>query len=170
MPYTDWIEFVEETIVNKKTLNILEFGLGEGTNYLIKNFNKVFSYELMDDRSWFDKTVNILKENNNWGYKFIHFSEFGFLENSPILPEKLLEDIDNIITSETFDVIFMDGGYHNRGDIVNYIINKFYPKYVIIHDTNFAYKADGYDRIILPENYVTKTYSFGEGTTIFIKQ
>ena len=38
MPYQDWIDIVEPTLENKSKLSILEFGLGEGTKYLLEKF------------------------------------------------------------------------------------------------------------------------------------
>ena len=38
MPYTDWTNIFDTDIPNKKELSIIEFGLGEGTEYLLKNF------------------------------------------------------------------------------------------------------------------------------------
>ena len=36
MAYTDWINIMDDFIPNKKELSILEFGLGDGTEYLLK--------------------------------------------------------------------------------------------------------------------------------------
>ena len=53
MPYTDWINTMNTHIIDKENLSIIEFGLGEGTDYLLKNFKSVFSYELMDTDKWY---------------------------------------------------------------------------------------------------------------------
>lgn len=170
MPYTDWIELMETSIPNKKELSIIEFGLGDGTEYLLKNFKDVYSYELMDTSNWYNTTVKKFSLYENWKHKLVLWNDIGFKDNDLNLPKDLLNEIDYLFENNNFDVVFMDGGYHVRGDIVNVIINKFYPKYVVIHDVNFAFIADGYDRIKLPPNYRTEKNTVGEGTMIFIKE
>jgi hypothetical protein len=170
MPYTDWINLVEKTIPNKKNLNIIEFGLGEGTKYLLDNFKTLYSYELMNKPDWYNQTVNKFSVYENWEHKLVLWNDIGFKDYDTNLPKELLDDIDLLFSNNNFDVVFMDGGYHVRGDIVDYIINKHYPKYIIIHDINFAFNEDGYHRIKTPSNYTIEKDTFGEGTMIFIKQ
>jgi len=170
MPYTDWIDLMESEIPNKKDLSMIEFGLGDGTDYLLKNFKNVFSYELMYTKTWYLEAVEKFSINENWEHKFVSWNEIGFRDYEINLPEQLLQDIDDLFEKNNYDVVFMDGGYHVRGDIVNYIINKFYPKYIVIHDINYAFEEDGYHRISIPENYRTEKNTNGEGTMIFIKE
>ena len=170
MPYTDWIGLMDKEIPSKKELSIIEFGLGDGTEYLLNNFKTVYSYELMNTSSWYLEAVEKYSINENWDHKLVLWNDINFRDYDTNLPEKLLLDIDDLFSKNNFDVVFMDGGYHVRGDIVNYIINKFYPKYIVIHDINYAYEEDGYHRIVKPENYRTEKDTVGEGTMIFIKQ
>jgi len=69
MAYTDWIP-VLGIIPDKKELKILEFGIGAGTKALVDNFKEVFSFEILNNREWFDKTVEQLKEYKNFLYKY----------------------------------------------------------------------------------------------------
>jgi hypothetical protein len=169
MPYTDWTSIFDTDIPNKKDLSIIEFGLGEGTEYLLKNFKFVYSHELIGTRQWYDYTVEKFSKYKNWEHELILFNEVGFQDYNPNLPEVILNHIVDLFETYKFDVVFVDGDYHVRGDIVNFILNKFQPKYVAIHDVNFAFLADGYDRINLPSNYISTTSTIGEGTTIFKK-
>lgn len=169
MPYTDWTNIFDTDIPNKKELSIIEFGLGEGTEYLLKNFKFVYSYELINTRQWYDYTINKFSEYKNWNHELILFDEVGFQDYNPNLPQVVLNNITNLFTKYKFDVAFIDGDYHVRGDIANFILNNFQPKYVAIHDVNFAFLEDGYDRINLPSNYTSVTSTIGEGTTIFKK-
>lgn len=170
MPYTDWIGIMDTQIQNKKDLSLIEFGLGGGTEYLLNNFKSVFSYELMDTNIWYEESVKQYSLNEHWSHKLVLWDEIGFKDYDPNLPQQLLSDIDDLFDKNNYDVVFMDGGYHVRGDIVNYIINKFYPKYIVIHDINLAFEEDGYHRINKPENYRTEKDLYGEGTMIFIKE
>lgn len=170
MAYTDWIDIMEEFIPNKKELTLIEFGLGDGTEYLLNNFKKVYSYELMSDSYWYNTIVKKYSIHKNWEHRLVLWNEIGFKDYDTNLPSKLLLDIDELFENTNFDVVFMDGGYHTRGDIVNVIINKFFPNYIVIHDINFAFEIDGYGRILIPENYKTEKNTIGEGSMIFIKQ
>jgi hypothetical protein len=170
MPYTDWIDLMETEIPNKQDLSMIEFGLGDGTEYLLKNFKNVFSYELMNTKTWYLEAVQKFSINENWDHKLVLWEEIGFRDYEVNLPEQLLKDIDTLFEKNNYDTVFMDGGYHVRGDIVNYIINKFYPKYIVIHDINYAFEEDGYHRISVPSNYRTEKNTNGEGTMIFIKE
>jgi hypothetical protein len=175
MPYTDWIGITDPTLQNKSTLSILEFGLGEGTKYLLDNFMYVYSYELNDDHhpeyiEWWDKSNDDYKSYSNWGRELHWYSEVGFIDHNPILPEKLTERIDELFREHNFDAVLVDGVGHCRGDVANYILHNHSPNYVIIHDTNFNYEVDGYGRIQLPSQYETIIYTEGEGTHIFVKK
>lgn len=169
MPYTDWISIFETDVPNKKELSIIEFGLGEGTKYLLDNFKFVYSHELINNSHWYNYTVEKFSEYKNWEHKLILFEEIGFRDYNPNLPQALLDDIKTLFQKYNFDMAFVDGDYHVRGDIANFILNEIKPKYVAIHDVNYAFIADGYDRIKLPPEYTSVTSKVGEGTTIFIK-
>lgn len=166
----DWQEIVEATIPAKKELSILEFGLGDGTEYLLDNFKFVFSHELIRSDYWYQKTVERFKDRTNWKHKLVLFDDIKFIDYDPELPIALLNDIDSLVNKYKFDVIFIDGDYHVRGDIADYILNNHSPKYLIIHDTNYAWNEDGYDRINLPKEYNTVKSDVGEGTYIFVKK
>ena len=175
MPYTDWIDIVDKTIPNKHKKNFLEFGLGEGTNYLVDNFNFVYSHELIDETDptlilWYNHALKTFSHKKNWSSEVVFWKDIDFIDYNPNLPKKLLQRIDNLFIEYNFEAVLIDGGYHVRGDIANYILNKHYPDFVIIHDTNFNYDVDGYNRIILPTNYETIKYTIGEGTYIFCKK
>lgn len=170
MPYTDWIEAMDNFIPDKKNLSLIEFGLGDGTEYLLNNFKNVYSYELMNTDYWYNISVNKFSKFENWRHRLVLWRDINFVDDDTNLPKQLLDDIDDLFENNKYDVVFMDGGYHVRGDIVDVIINKFSPKYVVIHDTNFAFVADGYHRMNIPQNYSTEKSTNGEGTMIFIKQ
>lgn len=175
MPYTDWATIVDTTIVNKKEIKMLEFGLGDGTQYLVDNFEFVYSHELIDDSqpnliNYYNTALNKYSSYTNWASELVMWKDIGFKDYDPNLPIQLLNRIDELFLMYKFEAVLVDGGYHVRGDIANYILNKWSPDYVIIHDTNFAYEVDGYTRIQLPSSYTTIEYLSGEGTHIFKKR
>jgi hypothetical protein len=175
MAYTDWINIVDTTIDSEKYSSILEFGLGDGTEYLIKKFKSVYSYELIDESDptlieWYNGCVEKFKSYKNWNKEVVMWGDIGFIDYNPQLPKELLGRIDELFTLYNFNSVLVDGGYHVRGDIANYVLNKHKPQYVIIHDTNYNYDVDGYNRIQLPMEYDTIKYEVGEGTYIFTKK
>lgn len=183
MSYTDWQDIVEPTIKNKNQLSILEFGLGDGTKYLLDNFKYVYSYELIDENDstlidWYNQAADKFKTYSNWGSEVVMWQDIGFIDPGPLytgiippeLPSGLLLRIDELFSKYKFNAVLVDGGFHVRGDIANYILNNFPIEYVIIHDINYNFYVDGYHRINLPENYETVKYTEGNGTYIFVKK
>lgn len=162
----DWQGIVEATIPAKKKLKVLEFGLGDGTEYLLDNFKFVFSHELIRSDFWYQKTVERFKDRKNWKHKLVLFDDIGFEDYNPDLPSLLINDIDWMMSKYKFDVVFIDGDYHVRGDIAN-IIFSYMPRFVIIHDTNFAWEEDGYGRMRIPDLYTKHVSNVGEGTHIY---
>jgi len=172
MAYTDWQNIVEEQISDKRSLNMLEFGLGVGTKYLLDNFNFIYSYELIDKRDptlieWYTKSVSDYKSYKNWKSEVVYWQDVNFIDYDPNITPQVLSRIDELFKVYNFDCVLVDGGYHVRGDIASYVLNKFEPRYVIIHDTNYNFVVDGYERIKLPANYITLVDNKGEGTYIF---
>lgn len=175
MPYTDWIDIVDVIISDKFEKNILEFGLGDGTQYLVDNFKFVYSHELIDQNDptlieWYNQAAQKFKSKQNWDSEVVFWEDISFIDYDPNLPQQLLNRIDELFLKYKFDCVLVDGGYHVRGDIANYILNKHQPGFVVIHDTNYNYSIDGYNRIILPQTYETVKYTIGEGTHIFVKK
>ena len=168
MAYTDWIPTMD-SIKSKKDLSIIEFGLGDGTEYLLNNFKLVYSFELADNDYWYKITKDRFGNFQNWKADFVNFTEVGFWDYMPQLPEQLISRIDDIF-NDKYDVVFMDGGYHNRGQIANLILNKFSPQYLVIHDINFAFEQDMYDQIVIPQEYDFSDDNNGEGTRIYFKK
>jgi len=162
----DWQEIVEATIPAKKELSILEFGLGDGTEYLLDNFKFVYSHELIRNDYWYQKTVERFKDRKNWEHQLVLFDDIGFVDYNPNLPADLIKNIDELMEDYKFDVVFIDGDYHVRGDIANHVFRHM-PRFIIIHDTNFAWEEDGYDRMLVNELYTKHVSKVGEGTHIY---
>ena len=169
MPVMDWTEHMDRQIGNKKEMSILEFGIGDGTEYLLDNFKFVFSHELSPDANWYNAITSRFASRENWDHKLVLWHKIGFEDYNPNIPQALKDDIDTLFETHNFDVVFIDGGYHVRGDIADYILHKHMPLRVIIHDITIAYEEDGYGRIQMPDLYSYEAYHTGEGTGIFTK-
>ena len=182
MAYTDWIP-VLEILQDKKETSILEFGIGAGTKALVDNFGEVFSLEILNDREWFDKTVDQLKGYKNYRAKYIHAPEL-FVAHDEFTkseqpnhrgnnfqaerPAKLLLDIleesKGSIDYGKYDGFFVDAGVYLRGEIVNFVL-QFKPKFVLVHDTN-GFNDYGYD-LVTSDDYVYFGFQTGDGTGLF---
>jgi 16S rRNA A1518/A1519 N6-dimethyltransferase RsmA/KsgA/DIM1 with predicted DNA glycosylase/AP lyase activity len=166
-PFIDW-QLAFETIANKDQMTIVELGWGEGTKYLLQEFKKVISIEL-----------------SRYTYPYTPIENHTYIELQPkittfykddVLIETLGKDrpefkaeikklMTEIIKYEA-DIIFVDFGFHFRGEVVQELINLDKYKYIVYHDTNFPYY--GYDKINY-KNYRKKEYSKGQGTIILTK-
>src|SRR4030067_1769646 len=112
MTYTDWTKLVDSSIHDKNKLSILEFGLGEGTKYLLDEFKFVYSFELAKNSKFYEQAVQQYSKYKNWEHSLILFSGIGFIDYDPNLPQKLLDDIAELFRKYKFDVVLMDGGWH----------------------------------------------------------
>ena len=60
----DWVKYFKIIFENSKIENLLEFGLGDGTEFLLDNVSNVTSLEISVsqlNKDWFDKSVNKYK-------------------------------------------------------------------------------------------------------------
>ena len=166
--FTDW-RVAFDNIPDKDQMTIVELGWGEGTFYLLDNFKKVISIEL-----------------SRYTYPYTQLENHSYIELQPekdtlikddLLIETLGKDrpqfqseIKNLmaeIKKHKADVIFVDFGFHFRGEVVQELINLNQHQYIIFHDTNFPYY--GYDRLDY-KNYSLKFIDRnGQGTIIIGK-
>jgi hypothetical protein len=185
MAYTDWIP-VLEIIQDKKETSILEFGIGAGTKALVDNFGQVFSLEILNDREWFDKTVDQLKDYKNYRAKYIDAPELfaahdeftksakpnhrgnNFQAERPAkLLLEILEESKNSVGYSDFDGFFVDAGVYLRGEIVNFVL-QYKPRFVLVHDTN-GFDDYGYNLVTSGE-YAYFGFNTGDGTGLFLRK
>jgi SAM-dependent MidA family methyltransferase len=166
--FTDW-QLTVDKIANKDHMTIVELGWGEGTFYLLDNFKKVISIEL-----------------SRYTYPYTQIENHSYIELQPEETTNLKDDIliktEGSYRSEfnkeianymaeikkhKAEVIFVDFGFHFRGEVVQELINLNQHQYIIFHDTNFPYY--GYDRLDY-KNYSLKFIDRnGQGTIILSK-
>lgn len=182
MSYTDWIP-VLEILQDKKQLSILEFGIGAGTKALVNNFEKVFSLEILNDREWFDKTVEQLKDYKNYRAEYIDAPELfaahtEFTKSAKPTPRgnnfqserpaklllEILENSKSLVNYGEYDGFFVDAGVYLRGEIVNFVL-QFKPKFVLVHDTN-GFDDYGYN-LVDTDEYAYFGFQTGDGTGLF---
>lgn len=182
----DWVEHFEKVFKTIKVNNILEFGLGLGTQFLCDNSKYVNSVELSIgdyNKTWTEKTKKILENYNNWKLNYIELPEEIIKSNQKAIEKKypledtsylavLKEIIMPFIDNLNYDIIFVDPGIHNRGDIVNFCFNK--CKILAAHDTskngNVIENIYGYNIVKCPDNYYEIHIQNGLGTTFWINK
>jgi hypothetical protein len=137
--------------------NILEFGLGSGTEFLLEDGHKVTSIELQADPNylgWFDKVSSELKSNKNW--KGIYYE----------CVDDYTDEVRSFVESNIKkpDFVFIDPGVHFRPLIVNSCIKKGVP-IIATHDTNLVY--DNFPWSLANPNKVYKEVVSGRTTYYF---
>jgi 16S rRNA A1518/A1519 N6-dimethyltransferase RsmA/KsgA/DIM1 with predicted DNA glycosylase/AP lyase activity len=166
--FTDW-QLTVDKIANKDKMTIVELGWGQGTYYLLENFKKVISIELsrytypytqLENHTYIELTPNI---------KTFYKDDVLIDTRGETRPEfnKEIANYMAEIKKHKAEVIFVDFGFHFRGEVVQELINLNQHQYIIFHDTNFPYY--GYDRLDY-KNYSLKFIDKnGQGTIILSK-
>lgn len=151
---------------NKK-INILEFGVGEGSSLIFNDFaskNKNFNIKAFEtEKSWFEET-KIKYELDN--YEFIHINNWDeiltenyfnekydliFIDQSPW--ESRIKTLDLLINKSNISILH-DYDYYNKGlieDIFDVGQNSFFAKYL---SKNIS--AQGFNEELPPTLIFTK--------------
>jgi hypothetical protein len=176
-PYADWqLVFDHHFGLKMRDLNLVELGKGEGTLYLHKMFKKVTSIEYSRypfQASWEDEhdgselpghvLVNLDTPEDLPALDDVLISSRGKTR-----PPELAKEAEELYKSAFWfggDVLFIDHGCHNRGEVLE-LAKRGHWKYIVVHDTNFPYY--GYD--LSSKWHSVFAYNMGQGTVIFEKK
>lgn len=176
-----WHSTVAVIFEKVKIKNALEFGLGDGTEYLLDNVDYLLSVELSVselNKDWTEKIQNLLKERNIWKLEYVECpqsiidSNILIQKNQNQIDDKTyLKDlhvlIDGYLTEKKWDLVFVDPGIHHRGDIVNRCMEKDID-IILAHDTKFP-EIYGYS-LISNDKYHKIEVKIHNGTTIWINK
>jgi len=165
----DWVRYFDRLFQTVEIDNFLEFGLGVGTEFLCDHAKNVTSVELSTgdyNLEWTNQTKEQLKDYTNWTLHYVQIPDEIQKSNQDAINNQYpLEDLsylpvlENIVVpfmeEREYDVIFVDPGIHNRGDIVNFAFG--HAPIIAAHDSDrtgrvipFVY---GYNIVKVPENY-----------------
>ncbi|NGX34278.1 MAG: hypothetical protein K1060chlam1_00629 [Candidatus Anoxychlamydiales bacterium] len=176
---TDHVQHFRKLFSVKKFRNVLEFGMGYGTKYFLDNCDKVTSMEFVlipEHHKWFDICRKLYRDYPSWKIKKLETPqsliqadfEARTREGHEIF--SYLMDLKRIIfqnvADNTYDLIFVDTGFHPRADIINLLFGK--TKVIVAHDTNFRYGRYGWRRIKVPSDYKEIQLIEGSGVTVWI--
>jgi len=185
-PAQDWTNVFNKLFGLINTEKILEFGLGLGTEFLCDNSKHVTSVELSIgdyNKGWTELVKEKLKEYNNWTLHYIDLPEEIKQANQnainykyPLLELDYLKTLNKIIEpffiNDYYDIVFIDPGIHNRGDIINFCFGK--SPIIAAHDTSksgiIIENIYGYNIVVVPENYEEIHFDDGLGTTLWINK
>ena len=166
-PFIDW-QLAFDNIPDRDQMTIIELGWGEGTKYLLKEFKKVISIEL--SRYTYPYTqienhtyIELQPEQNTLSKDDVLIESLGqYRPEFQSEIKKLMAEIKK----HKADFIFVDFGFHFRGEVVQELIDLDKYQYIAYHDTNFSYY--GYGNLSC-ENYTKQEYKKGQGTIILTK-
>lgn len=181
-PFLDWVDSLN-LIPNKEDKNILELGCGFGTQFLCNEFKNVYSFEVYKDKSWFDKTTELLNRWDNWHGTFytglelqmseaiqaIYDNPNNRNEESFHIPNGFYDKLNQFVNLNEIDVVFVDHNLNMRGETVNYFLNKGIS-YIFAHDTNHGHGTYGWNIINESEKYDVVKYNSYQGVTFWIKK
>jgi hypothetical protein len=126
--YNDWREGMQKFFDTFSVKSVLEFGLGDGTSFLLENNRKVTSVELLSEpvyKGWFEE-IRMLHSLDDWtGIMYECTNEYT---------KETKEFIESVI-SDKYDIIFIDPGVQYRPSIVNTCIDNNIPV-MVAHDTD----------------------------------
>lgn len=181
--YTDWLGGLD-LIPNKQDKTILELGLGYGTLNLLESFKQVYSFELYKDDDWFNQCDKMFTSYTNWTRKFLNFSDIGMdvadqnlLDSKGIIRDQnvfqaFINELIKFVELPKIDIIFVDQGFHMRGESVNYFLDYGVPT-VMAHDfkvnDNNLYGWNLINNSYHPQ-YTVQLYDSPLGLNIWTKQ
>ena len=158
-PTQDWHHYFSEIFKMRNINSILEFGLGLGTGYELKEYKnwKCDYIDLPDD----------IKEADERAQKMLFpLGDLSYLKS-------LKKITDPYLSRKKYDIIFVDAGIHTRGDLVNLSFDK--SKIIAAHDTSrmserVIQNIYGYNIVNVPDNYTEIYYGCTYmGTTMWIE-
>jgi len=163
---------------------VLEFGEGNGTQFLLDNSDFVCSIEVVAHKGhqdWANRCFSYYSGYavSKWKQVTIKCSEKVIeadrarQKNDQLDSSSFIGDLSGYIEKAfeygPFDMAFVDYGIHMRGDLVNLLFGK--VSIIAAHDTNVSASIYGWNKISIPDSY--KEYKFHNeylGTTFWIKE
>lgn len=175
-PYFDWLfqSWVPKTL--------LEFGAGDGTQFFLDHCAHVTSVEIAARPihfDWWEKCQDKYCGYDNWEPLLHEASPILQAANNhaeaggyPLKDRRYLLELrrlfERTLERRMFDLIFVDAGIHNRGDLVNLAFN--YTSVVAAHDTNISGSIYGWDIIDAPDFQRLHFPATHLGTTFWIRR
>lgn len=153
---------------------VVELGKGEGTRFLVDNFNTVTSIEYSRypfTASWEkDGLPNHVLLDVKPIPNLIELDNVLVSSNGLVRPPELNLEAIRLHTealNHVSDVLFIDHGCHNRGEVLEHARASNLWAFIVVHDSNYAYYR--YD-LGSCRNYRSFECNDGQGTCIFVRK
>jgi len=180
--YLDWVDSLK-IISQRSSKKVLEFGCGFGTQYLCNNFEEVYSFEVHGVRTWYDKTVELMQQWDNWNGSFYTAEELNLTEavnhiykfpkernkEAFDIPNGFYDKLNQFVDLSIIDVAFVDHSLNMRAETVNYLMERGIPV-VFAHDTKFGNDIYGWYLVDDRSDYEKVNINSGQGVTYWIKK
>ncbi len=182
--YTDHVQHFQKLFRYAKVRSLLEFGVGYGTKYFLDNCKEVTSCEILFPKQkadWFEQTKFLFRGYKNWtpllkrvSKSFKSADKIARQEQkNPALQDaayltELKKICDDLFRKNSYDVAFVDPGFHMRGDLVNELFDR--AAIIVAHDTNAPFEVYGWDRVETPVHYQKIVFKEGSGVTFWIRK
>lgn len=182
--YTDHVQHFQKLFAHMKVRSFIEFGVGYGTKYFLDHCQEVTSCEILFPKQktdWFDESKLLFAKYKNWtpilkrGSKNFKIADKiarqerinPALKNASYLKE-LKQICNELFAKKSYDVAFVDPGFHMRGDLVRELFNR--VPIIVAHDTNASAEIYGWGRVHTPLNYEKIIFKEGSGVTFWIRK
>jgi len=178
---TDHLPALGSLLSEFPVANLLEFGMGEATQYFLDTCGGVTSVELVtpsNDKARYAKYTNELHKYYNWapllkvGSEALGTADALAIKGAdPALYDGtyLLEfkDLcDELFSERSYDVVVVNPAIHLRGDLINELFGR--VPVIVAHDTRYSSFVYGWVKVSTPFDYVRIDYKEGCGTTFWV--
>lgn len=180
-PSSGYVKHFRQLFEKVDIHSLVEFGLGNGTQYFLDHCDKVTSCEILlphQSDGWF-KAYQAYAMTNRW----THIQKVGsvYLEKADRLAQdektdpslqdatyilELKDLCDELFTRNSFDIAFINPRIHLRGDLVNELFQR--VPIIVAHDTSYGKREYGWYKVQTPSNYQKIVYKDGYGTTFWV--
>ncbi len=185
-PWFDHVRAWDTLFAIEQIDQFLELSEGKATRFFLDKCTHVTSVSLITistaDQIFpvYYASLDLFDGLPNWTPKLHIFSEITdkanqyaeMGQNPDMAGEEYLKEINQFcmeLTEDThYDAIFVDPRLCIRGDIMNALFN--HADIIATHDTNYVPNIYGWYKLAAPENYEELHFSYGSGTTFWIKK
>ncbi len=181
-PWTDHVYYFVPIFEHLQVKNLLEFGLGNGSQVFIDYCDHVTSIEMVVDsenNQWFSHCKEKFSSVKNWtpieyqcNELLLKAHSISWRSHNPteFLKEYtfyLREVVTSFLRKENYELVFVDSGFAARADIINAVFSE--VPIVVTHDTKHDPKMYGWGRIQVPGEYTEIHLDTPQGLTFWVR-
>ena len=127
--FLTWQDCMKSYISNMEELTVLETGIGKGSEFLVNNFKRVYSFESNWDDEWYNLCVKV--KDDKWSTQYFDLNQKSLY----------IDSLNEFVDLNKIDIALVDhackGDNHRdkcrRGDITKYFMEVGIP-HIFVHD------------------------------------